>query len=233
MFSCPAVCHDILDLRERLPTDELWLTVEKICSLYERTRDGLRAPYRIYLFEKTVSGETAAAYGFVRHEKLQPGQQHPLAVYFRTAVPDENGHIPWPQWLMTRDIHLRLDGLNFADDGKVACLLLHEATHKWANTTDVCYKYQTIAQKLKHNEWNKAEDQRKSDKAKALARQIQVGAQRQLIRPDKAKPLLPMAKEGVSAEDLVYNADSYACMARRLWKEETDKGARDYPGWED
>jgi hypothetical protein len=88
-----------------------WLTVEKICNLYQRALEGLAQPYKIYLYEPQSTGETTKALGFVRHAKVGEGQQHPLDTYFRTAQPDENGHIPWPTLLNTGDIHLRMDGL--------------------------------------------------------------------------------------------------------------------------
>jgi hypothetical protein len=120
------------------------------------------------------------------------------------------------------------------EDALVARLLLHEATHKWANTKDICYKWDTIAQKFKHKEWEKAADQRKTSNAFMLGQKIKEGVQPQLARTDKAKPLLPLAKEGVAIEEWVYNADSYACAARRLWKEETNEGTKEYEGvWDD
>ena len=224
------------DLRERGQDHELWLKVEKICSLYERVLNGLRGPYRIYLFEPQIQGktDTDGALGFVRHTRLAQGQSHPLETYFRNTPVDTEGHIPWPTWLVCSDIHLKMEALSrWADEGRVAALLLHEATHKWANTTDVCYKFQSLAYKLKHTEWEKAEGERKTERAKDLTRRIKDGLQPQLIRADKAKPLLPLAKQGITVEQWVYNADSYACMARRLWKEETTKGTQAYAAWDD
>jgi hypothetical protein len=59
-----------------------------------------------------------------------------------------------------------------ASDESVARLLFHEATHKWANTKDICYKWDTIAQKYKHTEWNKAITEWRTDKARTLATKI-------------------------------------------------------------
>jgi hypothetical protein len=207
------------DLLERPSNDPLWLTVNKIYYLYERTLNGLRGGYKIYLFEPQIQGKTDSdgAYGFVRHTKLADGQRHPLEIYFRDSQPDDNGHVPWPQWLDCTDIHLQMGALTkWNDNGRLAALILHEATHKWANTTDECYKVKSIAQEFKGkgNAWR-------------LAQRIKDGSQPQLLREGK-KPLLPLAKDGVTVDRWVYNADSYAWAARRMWKEDTEKGKREY-----
>ena len=140
-----------LNLRELGPNDPVWITLEKVCSLYELTLAGLKLPYRLYLFEPQQSGGTNAL-GYVRHTKVPV---HPLDIYFNTP-PDENGHVPFPEWLKNGYIHLSMVALRdrLLDDSKAAHLLLHEATHKFANTKDICYKWDTIAQRQKHNQWD-------------------------------------------------------------------------------
>ena len=44
-------------------------------------------------------------------------------------------------------IHLNIDSLDSESDGKVARIIVHEATHKFAGTVDVAYKWDN----LKHN----------------------------------------------------------------------------------
>jgi hypothetical protein len=105
-----------------------------------------------------------------------------------------------------------------ASDESVARLLFHEATHKWANTKDICYKWDTIAQKYKHTEWNKAITEWRTDKARTLATKIRDNIQPTVDRGSNRKPLMPLTKEGVAATEWVYNADSYAWAAYRLWK---------------
>jgi len=166
----------------------------------------------------------------VRHEKAEPGK-HPLDIYFRTP-PDSMGHVPHPHWLETGHIHLRMDALSGKDasEKSVARLLFHEATHKWANTQDICYKWDTIAQKNKHTEWEVAAKDR-TGKGWQLTRQIQDGVQPAIDRGAGKKPLMSMAKEGVVDDSWALNADSYAWAAYRLWK----KAAQEIElhSWED
>jgi hypothetical protein len=224
------------DLRSLDRNDPHWHNVTRILEIYERTLEGMSKAYKIYLYEDQTAGGSQKALGFVRHAKVEG--EEPIRAYFRTA-PDVDGHIAYPHWHPTSDIHIRMNALldkqhhiNEKNDGVVARLLLHEATHKWANTLDICYKWDTIAQKNKHQEWNVAEAQRK-DKGRELARHIKSGAQPSLALPGRDKPLLSMAKVGVASTDWVYNADSYACAARRLWKEETNGGSLAYANWEE
>ena len=65
--------------------------------------------------------------------------------------------------------------------------------------------------------------------------QIKQGNQPSLAREGKAKLLMPLAKTGVAVGDWLYNADSYAWAARRLWKQEKkgDAAAQWSAAWED
>lgn len=209
------------DLRKLPRNHPHWLNVERIYGVYERTLVGLSQPYKIFLYEPQNTGVTEKAMGFVRRDV----NDNPLYEYFRTA-PDQDGHIPYPNFPVTGHIHLRMDALTkkmHAVDGKnqgaVAALLLHEATHKWAHTRDICYKWDTIAQKLKHKEWEKKEEDRTSGNGFGMKQAMKDGKQPALFLPGRAKPVLAMAKANVTADQWVYNADSYSCAARRLWKE--------------
>ena len=45
---------------------------------------------------------------------------------------------------------------------------------------------------------------------------------------------MPLAKEHVNSDQWVYNADSYAWAARRLWKDATGHGSKEYASyWQD
>jgi hypothetical protein len=221
------------DLRSLNRSDPRWNNVERICGIYEKTLAGLEQPYKIFLYETQNTGSSQKALGFVRHKARET---EPIHEYFRTA-PNEDGHILYPKFGETSDIHIRMDALaakinnHVNSESLVAALLLHEATHKWANTLDICYKWDTMAQRNKHQEWDKAQGDRKTDKAKSLDRSIKSGLQPALNLPGRSKPLLSLAKEGVASESWVYNADSYSCAARRMWKQ-TSNGTGDFQ-WEE
>lgn len=203
------------DLRQRGADDAAWHTLRRIRTLYEATLAGLLKPYRLFLFEsKNAPVAGVNALGFVTHDKVSD-ESHPLTIFFRTK-PDENGHVPDPHWLATGDIHLHMDALRVkdADVASVSRLLLHEATHKWASTKDICYKWNSIAQKVKQTQWEKTVDGWKASNW-TMNDSVKRGVQPAIDR-GTAKPLLAVAKEGVAAGDWVYNADSYAYAAHRL-----------------
>jgi hypothetical protein len=94
-------------------------------------------------------------------------------------------------------------------DEHIARTIIHEASHKFARTTDVLYKSETFGKMgmsdadVKLMGWKPAEE---------VAR----------LAGDRQKPLYGMTgeKAGKQIDPIRFleNADSYAWTARRLWK---------------
>ena len=185
--------------------------LDGITRVYSAIASGLDAPYDIVVFDPTDKDKFTSAVGYVRPTRtmIQAGPQTAKAspIQMRLLIPEEWNHHEWDQgWTGYEEvgrIHVSLfvllPGEPPAD--AVARTIVHEASHKFARTTDVLYKHQSFA---------KAES--RGEQPPEFQNTLTIGG----------KKITPMggAKNGVTISPLLYleNADSYAWTARRLWK---------------
>lgn len=195
------------------PSDEDYgIYLDGITSVYMKIKDGLAAPYDIVIFDPThPKAFTTEGAGYVRPTRsiVQQGTQtravSPIRQLLRVPVPDEMNHEPWTGYDAVGRIHLSL-GLVFEPQppaDHVARTIVHEASHKFARTTDVLYKQASFAKS----------SQRDVDADPPVEVKMSIGG----------KTLTPMAgatKKGERISPHLYleNADSYAWTARRIWK---------------
>jgi hypothetical protein len=223
------------------PTYSLYVrTVQRMVNVFQAIEKGLTCGYTLYVYSApTAESNMASAAGFCtvdRNANWALGQ-----LFLR------EDHIDWSVFqnlakgkrlsAPSQEIHLKYEFLVREDlkEDMIAHTIVHEASHKWAYTTDVCYKQNTVA------------------KLGSLEDAVKMGFQKEVERiadydpsiwgeEGKKKPLHPMTKpekqvptfatdlqlktinmqlETLSkAEMWVKNADSYAWAARRLWKKE-------------
>ncbi len=127
---------------------------------------------------------------------------------------DEFGHKQWQQAI--GDIELNLNYVKGEQPDTVARTVVHEASHKFANTKDVLYKDGSFA-KL---------DREMFDTAREMGI-IGANDQREITLPGRTKKLLPMSgwekntNNVITDDRWLENADSYAWAARRIWKKKT------------
>jgi hypothetical protein len=186
--------------------------VDGITRVYAAIRNGLAAPYEIVVFDPTDKNAFAkGALGYVRPTRstVRGGvQTAPLSpIRQRLRIPAEWQHADWNEnWKGFEDvgrIHLSL-GLLFSGDppaDAVARTIVHEASHKFARTTDVLYKHQAFGRS-------------------AEAPDGEGVAQATMVVGDKRITPMAGAENGamISPHRYIENADSYAWAARRLWK---------------
>ncbi|SEA74173.1 hypothetical protein [Rubrimonas cliftonensis] len=206
----------------------------RIADVYTRVLSGMDGGYRIRAFAseavylgKSLTGTRA----FVPGQLAKGGEA--LGRFFQAA--DDGGHLDWDRMQEfayagssvapeKREIHLSLSVIRDDPPEDIARTLVHESTHKWANTDDVCYKHSTVAKQMSSD----------GETLQALVRQgFSYGA---ALEPKEHKarvtfvkyrkdgkgpmsiPAYPKNKFVASKEAWINNADSYAWTARRLWK---------------
>ncbi|ARN20162.1 hypothetical protein [Piscinibacter gummiphilus] len=230
------------------PGHAQWIRIEKIRKLFAKTLAGLTNAYRIQLFDKAGSslreGVTPAnAAAFVAH--TADDRHERLKFYFMDRFDPITGH-----WLMARPgfeagpIHMSYDWLQEQREAKpitVARVIVHEATHKWAQTKDVCYKWDTVAaakkredrkldarQDLTHTQRTAMRTQ--SDAA--FLQKVKSGLQQRWVGGEfiNGKTAYPMTRKNEldvenEVEDWLLNADSYAYVAKSLYSQEMKSSA--------
>jgi len=179
-----------------------WKYVRGIVTVYERIRDGMAANFEVVIEYLPTSAGAVANVG------SNPGPVSPIRAIFGFA--DEYGHTDWTT--NTGDTHRIKIGSRYLCDPEtrpedLARTIVHEASHKYARTKDILYKHNSFAKDLEA--FVEAPDAQK-----AVSR---------AARP--YKPLQPLtgfadraANTIIPDERYLENADSYAWMARRLWK---------------
>lgn len=221
------------------PSHSLYMqTVHRILRVFRAMETGLSAEYKLFVYSApTDQSPMAGAAAFVSVDK---SANYALGKFFL------KDHIDWDEFQRlakgdrstapSEEIHLKYEMILREPADVIARTLVHEASHKWAYTTDVCYKFKSVA-KLNN------------DLTDALALGYQPQVERMtdhfFAPEDRAGKLNPIAKgtakvQAVStdmkvksanrmdlemqklsqAEMWVKNADSYAWCARRLWKKE-------------
>jgi hypothetical protein len=185
--------------------------VKGITNVYMAIQVGLSAAYDIVVFDPTDKKAFTQAAGYVRptRQMIQSGEKSaPLSpIRRRLNIPEEWHHhewnSPWTGFEEVGRIHISLALLLPGDPpaDSVARTIVHEASHKFARTTDVLYKHQSTAQSVKDSGAESVDHARLTINKKTIT---------------------PMAgaKKGARIDPALYmeNADSYAWTARRLWK---------------
>ncbi len=183
--------------------------VDRIRMVYQTISTGLT------LRECNIIIETMAATTKARvalEQKMRDGAS-PIRRAF--GFTDEFGH---KQWQMSiGDIELNLSYVNGEPPDTVARTVVHEGSHKFANTKDVLYKDGSFA-KLPSDQFEEA-------KQYGI---IGANDQPEFTLPGRTKKLRPMAGTEKGTENVITderwleNADSYAWAARRIWKHKTN-----------
>ncbi|MFP3556873.1 hypothetical protein SB861_40090 [Paraburkholderia sp. SIMBA_049] len=198
--------------------------VNRIVTVYKAMQKGLLGGYPIYAYAEPRKPAT------FRHAYVNVNKNANLALSDYFADPEER-HWDWDKFIMMAKKHAGNPDLALADEihlnyewfkestvdmEMLALTIVHEASHKWAFTTDVCYKSSTMSKTLS---------------PESLADAVRQGFQPVIERQNEPKgPMYLMAAPGKKVvnyptqfnvrqnEAWITNADSYAWAARRLWK---------------
>jgi hypothetical protein len=153
-----------------------------------------------------VIGDMAGANGRIAMEQKRRTDVSPIRRNFGFTT--EWQHKPWQ--MAVGDIELSVAYVRGGREDEIARTLVHEASHKFAQTKDILYKKDAFHKVA----------------GAGLQDLIDLGDQAEVTLPGRAKKMLPMSglERGtqdytlVVAEHLLENADSYAWAARRIWK---------------
>lgn len=196
------------DIAQGRSRDKHLTMVDRIRSVYASINTGLSLRSC-----KILIDDTGTANGRVAQEQVlrRPanGQISPIRRNFGFTT--EWNHRPWQRSI--GDIEMNVSYIRGGTPDAIARTIVHEASHKFAQTKDVMYKHESFAKLLAGSD---------------LTDTIDLGFQPEVNLPGRAKRLLPMAgfekrapDQTISAEHLLENADSYAWAARRIWKHKT------------
>jgi len=192
-----------------------WGYVEGVLEVYNSISRGFSVPYEILIYSQKKKAD-----GSFEHGHVLAGRGMDSALMTMLAKPDPMGHVPWGT-VKTSEIHLNVEWFNSpaVDDDDVARTIVHEASHKWAYTNDILYKSNSYRSSL-------ADDPGKLDDAVQLGMQETIpraGAMKMAAGVGGAAPqpkpiYRMMGEKDIKPLELLRNADSYAWVARRLWK---------------
>ena len=178
-----------------------WGRVEGIQKVYKKVETGLGLACPIVLMS------SANMVGRVATDKKAHFTVSPIRSIFNFQT--EWRHKHWVQ--SVGDIELDVGYVLGAPEDSIARTIVHEASHKFAQTKDVLYKDESFSQRSRET----------------LAEAIEMGDQKVVTIPGRDKKLLPLSgyersDDSVISDDrLLENADSYAWAARRIWKHRT------------
>ncbi len=241
--------HKYFTLR---PDDPNWETlVSRIAVIYEQAAKGLcnAQGYNLYVYKVSPGEAHYDANAYVLGSELPsqniPGKREKTlgssAALGRFFLVNEDQHWPWDEvqklavegiegtWLKRREIHLNYEYL-IKDESTpdiIAKTILHEATHKWAYTSDVCYKASTYSVKqetdqsylerqIRQGFLERVERANERQDGKSL-----IAFSNQVTGKEKKIPTYVKNALQTAANMWVKNADSYAWAARRLWKHDS------------
>jgi hypothetical protein len=186
-------------------TFRYWGRVEGIQKVYQKIETGLGLSCPIVLM--SAGGKVVAR---VATDKTAHFTVSPIRSIFNFQ--SEWQHKPWVK--AVGDIELDVGYVLGAPEDNIARTIVHEASHKFAQTKDVLYKDVSFGQRSRET----------------LAEAIEMGDQQVVTIPGRTKKLLPLSgyerseDAVISADRLLENADSYAWAARRIWKHRTGDG---------
>lgn len=186
-----------------LANADYWKYVRGIIAVLQKVQAGLAGKYTI---ELGVFG----ARGRVEGLEKADAAASPIRQVF--GFVDEWGHVPYTGYSRYGHIELSYDYIKdtleaftvTSADG-IARTIVHEASHKWALTKDVLYKKDSF---LKSDDLLNLQELKKNS--------VQI--------PGRIKTFRPMMGREKGQQNLIpperwlENADSYAWLARRLWK---------------
>jgi hypothetical protein len=199
--------------------------VSRILAVYRAMHTGLIAGYPMFAYAEARTPEKFT-HAFVNVNKnankalsdffADVGERHWEWDKFKETARNHAGN---PDSALAEEIHLNYEWFKetSVEMDMVALTIVHEASHKWAHTTDVCYKSSTFS---------------KISSAETVADGVRQGFQQVIERQNEPKgPIYLMTKPGTKKvlaypstfnvrqnEAWITNADSYAWAARRLWK---------------
>lgn len=213
------------------PQDALRASItQRIGEIYRMTLAGLMGEYSLYVFAPDAAKERTNA--FV--PGTPPKGSAALGAFFSSK-----DHMPWAAFQAAaykdskvarekREIHLSLTYIASPDaaSADIARTIIHEGTHKWANTTDVCYKHSTVSKCFTKDDIDTIKPVTGSgftrytedmdEKAEKL--RIQFTKFNKVTMQAVRVPAYESSAFKTEADSWVKNADSYAWAARRLWK---------------
>ena len=182
---------------------DYWKYVRGIIVNLQKVQAGLGGKYTIELGNFGARG---------RVEGFDMGNLAASPVRQVFGFADEWGHVPYTGW--TRYGHIELSYAYITDtletftvtqpDG-IARTIVHEASHKWALTKDVLYKKDSFL---------KSDDE--LDQKELKKNSFQIPGRDKVFRPMMGRE--KGQQQAIPPERWLENADSYAWLARRLWK---------------
>jgi len=190
------------NLRYSATDARYWSHVAGVMAVYEKMYEGLSGSYEIVIADLSANAQIRS------HGNVQTVPVSQIRATFGFGDEWDHSDYTWPERRGRIQVNFNYAGDRQVTASDVARTLVHEASHKWAHTKDVLYKASS---------WGKLPEPARKDL-------FMMGARTEhMERPDKAKLLLPlmgMDNQGrlIDRERWLENADSYAWMARRLWK---------------
>ena len=180
-------------------------------SVFEQIKLGLLAPFDLVVFHPD-SVEKPGIQGYVTAKGTVVNQPaSPIRKTF--GFVDEDNHLPWKGHSRTGRMHLSIDCINskHAEHGaaELARNIVHEASHRFARTTDVLYVFESWAEQFHEGRL----DQETFEEVQPTMKLPQVTGK-------TITPLAGFDKSGNDISDVRWleNADSYAYSAKRLLK---------------
>ena len=222
------------------PNDGNWNTVvNRIATVYEQVDRGVGNDYNIYIYKVQPGQDHYDANAYV------PGSELPKKADVRDAIgsaaalsrffivnPDY--HWPWEEvqkfallghtstWIQKREIHLNFDYILKEESTSdiIAKTIIHEGTHKWAYTNDVCYKASTYSSKQIGDSGDLVEEYMRQGFLEKVERSVEREDGKSLYAFAAVNKKIASYPKNVLQTNpaWVNNADSYAWAARRLWK---------------
>jgi hypothetical protein len=219
-------------------TATYWSYLTGIRTTFDLMKQGLSGEYEIALKLPGI-GVMGDAYAGALLDGVKTLGVSPIRQRF--GGEDMWGHVEWQgfkgplqfsaKFFAEGEANVPPDKINAA----MARVLVHEASHRWGNTTDVLYKNSTWGKKASVYDKGKLMNQTEAERLCSMAflhTEIEAGRASGEVKYRKrfgqpVKPFVGMGgnpeggKEGATKiEDKRWleNADSYAWFAKRMWK---------------
>jgi hypothetical protein len=196
--------------------DQYWQYIDGIRVTFAIVLRNLQQPYNLILSDMKDRGR-------VKNKQLRSQQSELREIRKRFGFQTEWDHTSYVP-LQHEDIEISTWWVRDAPSAReVARTIVHEASHKWAQTTDVLYKHQSFAGAEPPNDPNRKRNRSERIYGPEYGRQLRIRM------PGQPRFFLPMmAFEGkddpndpdvlIDTEKWLENADSYAWFARRMYK---------------
>lgn len=203
------------NLREA--NEKYWQYVDGIKKVFLQILHGLESSYVLELGVFSCNGRVAGQ-GF----RTSPVSKIRSTFGFTGEwSPDSDLHVDYNGHEFFRDIEISYDYLNGYDGPddlageRVARTIVHEASHKFANTKDVLYKHKSWGKNPSCAEYRLAEI---AIPGREKPLQPIMNYQSAIQEPRRQEPQRVLGDDLIPPEKWLENADSYAWCARRIWK---------------